>query len=207
MEVMTHAVTGVGSVDGEYAARGTGAQNFSRYASPMRACRKEGAQPMAHILVHLHENVLARLGERRSSSSHSLLSGAETPRGGANRGAPRMPDACMVKPSQVERAPAAVAVKDEPEEEEPLLDLLATLDPIQLLRLSCARAVRQGEILEQVGFEKTRSKAHVFEDHLYLAKPKRRTRMTRNNACLDLGALYKRARPCSMEETLARGEL
>jgi len=185
-----------------------GAENFP--APPMRACLKEGAPPMSHIHVHQHENVLARLSMgasavRRSCSIHSTLSGAETPRTGATNNAPK--HAGMVKPAQVERSPAVAAVKDEPEEEEPL-DLLATsLDLSQLLRLSCARAVRQGEIREQVGLERTSgSEAHAFEDHLYLAEPTRRTRMTRNNACLDLGALCKRARPCRLEETCEKVE-
>ncbi|KAJ1495821.1 hypothetical protein T484DRAFT_1875378 [Baffinella frigidus] len=116
-------------------------------------------------------------------------------------------DACMVKPVQVERSPAVAAVKDEQEEEEPLLDLLATLDLSQLLRLSCHRVVRHGEMREQADFEKSGlSEAHAFEDHLYLAEPTRRTRMTRNNACLDLGALCKRARPCRLEETCEKVE-
>ncbi|KAJ1495817.1 hypothetical protein T484DRAFT_3099885, partial [Baffinella frigidus] len=201
MEVMTHAAKVSG---GEHAARDCRArvENLSSgNASPIRACRKEGAQLRGPIHVHLHENVLARLGVgasavRRASSNQSLLSGVGTLRlsGGTPRAgracAPKMPG--MVKPARVDRSPAVAAVKDEPEEGEPL-DWLA-------LRLSCARAVRQGEIREQVGLERTSgSEAHAFEDHLYLAEPTRRTRMTRNNACLDLGALCKRA--CRIEET------
>jgi hypothetical protein len=39
----------------------------------------------------------------------------------------------------------------------------------------------------------------AFEDHLLLAEPTRRSKMTRNNACLDLGVLGRRAAtPCLM---------
>mmetsp|Transcript_36284 Transcript_36284/g.86214 ORF Transcript_36284/g.86214 Transcript_36284/m.86214 type:complete len:202 (-) Transcript_36284:44-649(-) len=194
------ALTGADGVSGEYAAmrwKGSAAKSCLAATPTRRVCFKEGTHAKGPIFAPL---VLARLGVgasavRRSSSICSLPSGA-----GCSSKIPA--DACMVKPVQVERSPAVAAVKDEPEEEEPL-DLLATsLDLSQLLRLSCARAVRQGEIREQVGLERTSgSEAHAFEDHLYLAEPTRRTRMTRNNACLDLGALCKRARPSRMEET------
>mmetsp|Transcript_14682 Transcript_14682/g.35435 ORF Transcript_14682/g.35435 Transcript_14682/m.35435 type:complete len:153 (-) Transcript_14682:123-581(-) len=66
------------------------------------------------------------------------------------------------------------------------------LDLGEQLRLACNRAVRHGEIREQMSYEKTGgSKEHAFEDHLYLAEPTRRSSMTRNNACLDLGALSR----------------
>ena len=76
------------------------------------------------------------------------------------------------------------------------------LDLGQQLRLSCHHAVRHGEMREQVSYEKTGgSKEHAFDDHLYLAEPTRRSCLTRNNACLDLGALSRRASPLKLEET------
>ena len=155
---------------------------------------------MSPICVHLHENVLASLGVS-SRRSPSLLSAAGTPvagtpptsRSSLKRRDKMSRDASMVTSSPVEQDPAE-DVKHEPDE---VGLLVSTLDLAQLLRLSCARAVRQGEIRAQVGFEKTGGfhgcVAYAFEDHLYLAEPTRRTYMTRNNGCLDLGALCKRA--------------
>ena len=151
---------------------------------------------MSLICVHLHENVLASLGVS-SRRSPSLLSAAGTPSTSCssfNPGAKMSRDACMVDSSPVQQGPVE-DVKCEQEEEEKVDVLVSTLDLAQLLRLSCARAVRHGEIRAQVGFEQTgKCVAHAFEDHLYLAEPTRRTRMTRNNGCLDLGALCKRSR-------------
>jgi len=170
-----HAETSASrGVCGDHASSG----KDSGRESPMRSCRK------GPIYLHLHENVLARLG-----GSPTALSGAVTPRPAAYK----LPaDACMVKPEQVEQDPAEQHVVDEEE------DLhAATLDLAQQLRLSCSRAIRHGDMREQAGSDS--SKAHAFEVHLLLAEPTRRSKMTRNNACLDLGALGQRAPPCRLD--------
>ena len=166
-----HAETGATrGVCGDDASSG----KDSGRASPMRSCCK------GPIYFHLHDNVLARLG-----GTSAVLSGAVTPRSGACK----LPaDACMVKPEQVEQDPSEQHVVDEEE------DLhAATLNLAQQLRLSCSRAIRHGDMREQ---KTDGSKARAFEDHLLLAEPSRRSKMTRNNACLDLGALGLRAPPC-----------
>mmetsp|Transcript_34039 Transcript_34039/g.80756 ORF Transcript_34039/g.80756 Transcript_34039/m.80756 type:complete len:198 (+) Transcript_34039:106-699(+) len=196
MEVMMHAETGATrDVCGDYEGKSCSgsSENSSGRDSPMRRFSKEGSLPKGPIYLHLHENALARLGV----GAAAVLSGAVTPRVGRSSCASKLPaDACMVMPEQ---EPAVEHVQDERVEEEPLDLLAATLDLSQQLRLSCARAIRHGEIREQTLYEKTNeSKELAFEDHLFLAEPTRRSRMTRNNACLDLGALSQRAAPCRL---------
>jgi hypothetical protein len=84
----------------------------------------------------------------------------------------------------------------------------ASLDLGQLLRLACARAVRVVEMQERMLFEDSCcgsakglvSRRQAFEDHLDICEPTRRSRLVRNNGCLDLGALHKRARSARLEQ-------
>ena len=143
-----------------------------------------GAQ-LREILGRLHQKYAAMEVQKAAAGANgecavrscSSCSGADTP---PRRESPRD------------------SVKEEPQ----IFAPPSRLDLGQQLRLSCQRAVRHGEMREQVCYEKTGgSKEHAFDDHLYLAEPTRRSCLTRNNACLDLGALSRRASPFQFEET------
>ena len=146
-------------------------------ASPMLACRK------SPIYLHVHENVLARLGSA-ASKLHA--------------------DAFMVKSEQAEQETSIYVHIHE--------NVQARFD---VKRSSSTLSLHSGAVIPrsvssklpadacmvkpaQVELEEEEENS-AFEDHLLLAEPTRRSKMTRNNACLDLGVLGRRAAtPCLM---------
>ena len=119
--------------------------------------------------------------QEEQERSLSRVSAAGTPRR-KSLTKPNLPADTYIKPVQEEHGTAEDEVAHE---------------PVSLWQ-ACARTVRDVEMREQEAFEELEialSEADAFEEHLFQANPTRRSNIARNKGCLDLDAMWFRARP------------